>query len=530
MAWRRQWTASRAVGLTNSFVDWVPDRHMARRTLQPLPDGAFDYWKARHLLNRAGFGGTPGQVRALANMGLDEAVDYIVDYDAVDDPPVEADAFDRNIMKPLTADERDRLQRARRTSDEVTLEQFRKRRQNAQRADRRQMRELQKWWLARMIETPRPLEEKMTLFWHGHFATSYRAIEDSYHLFMQNQLFRHHAVGSFAALTHGIVRDPAMLRYLNNDQNRQAQPNENLARELMELFTLGEGNEYTEQDIKQGARALTGYTFSDDEFIGLRSREYRRRHDDGAKRILGTTGNWDGDDFVDIILTRRACSEFICWKLYRYFVNDLPGVPDQQRQRFILDLATTFRNDEYELGPLLKVLFRSQHFYEPSNVGSQIKSPIQLLGQTVRTLRTPTRSLNALLSASDLMGQNIFYPPSVKGWAGGRSWINTSTMFVRQNVMVYLLTGRRPDMYPWDEDTTVHDLTHLIDDLRSTRVDTDVREAVAYLLRINLSSEPQPQRIDALTAFVESRGGRLDNTMLTALMCLITAMPEYQLC
>jgi uncharacterized protein (DUF1800 family) len=502
---------------------------MAKRTLQALPDDAFDYWKARHLLNRAGFGGTPGQVRALANMGLDEAVDYIVDYDAVDDPPVEADAFDRNIMKPLTADERDRLQRARRTSDELTLEEFRKRRQDAQRADRAQIRALQKWWLARMIETPRPLQEKMTLFWHGHFATSYRAIEDSYHMFLQNQLFRHHAVGDFRALTHDVVRDPAMLRYLNNDQNRKARPNENLARELMELFTLGEGNEYTELDIKEGARALTGYAYDDDEFIGLGSREYRRRHDDGSKRILGKVGAWDGDDFVDIILSRRSCSEFICWKLYRYFVNDLPGVPDEQRQRYIGDLAAMLRDKKYKLAPVLKTLFRSRHFYDPSNIGSQIKSPVQLIAQTVRTSRTPTRSLAALLSAADLMGQNLFFPPSVKGWAGGRSWINTSTMFVRQNVMVYVLTGRRPDMYPWDEDATTYDLTHLIDHLRSTRGEVDAREAVAYLLRINLAAEPQPQRIDSLAQFVESRGGRLDNTMLIALMCLITAMPEYQL-
>ncbi|MHC4990299.1 MAG: DUF1800 domain-containing protein [Planctomycetota bacterium] len=503
---------------------------MAKRTLQALADRDFDFRKARHLLNRAGFGGTPGQVRALANMGLDAAVDYIVDYEAVDDPPVEADAFDRNIMKPLSRDERDALQRARRTSDEMTLGQFRKRRQDAQRADRAQMRELQKWWLARMIESPRPLEEKMTLFWHGHFATNYRAIEDSYHMFLQNQLFRHHAAGEFGALTHAIVRDPAMLRYLNNDQNRRRQPNENLARELMELFTLGEGNEYAEQDIKEGARALTGYTYHDDEFIGLGSREYRRRHDDGTKRILGKVGDWDGDDFVDLILGRRSCSEFICWKLYRYFVNDLPGVPDQQRQRFIGDLAAMFRGDNYELTPMLKTLFRSRHFYDPSNVGTQIKSPVQLIVQTVRTVRTPTRSLRALLSAADLMGQNIFYPPSVKGWAGGRSWINTSTMFVRQNVMVYLLTGRRPDMYPWDEDATTCDLAHLIDHLRSARGEVDAREAVAYLLRISLAAEPLPQRVDGLAEFVEARGGRLDNTMLIALMCLITAMPEYQLC
>jgi uncharacterized protein (DUF1800 family) len=503
---------------------------MARRTLQALPASAFDYGQARHLLDRAGFGGTPAQVRSLAAMGLEAAVDYVVDGPDVFEAPVAADAFDRDIMQPMSGDELEALRRARATSDEVTLEQFRRRRQAAQRADRRQMREIQKWWLARLLESPRPLVEKMTLFWHGHFAASYRAIEDSYHMFMQNQLYRHHAVGDFAALLHGVVRDPAMLRYLNNDQNRKVHPNENLARELMELFTLGEGNEYTEDDIRQGARALTGYTFHDDEFIGPGSRRYRRRHDDGPKAILGRIGNFDGDDFVDLILTRRSCSEFICWKLYRYFVNDLPGEPDPQRRRFILDLAADFRGDGYRLGPLLKTLFRSEHFYDPSNRGAVIKSPIQLIAQAVRATPTPTRNLATLLDAADRMGQDIFFPPSVKGWEGGRAWINTSTLFIRQNVMVYLLTGRRPDRRRRNADGGPCDLAPLIEHLRQARGEVDAREAVTYLLRVSLAVEPSPQRIDDLTAFAGSGDRRLDNTMLLALMCLITALPEYQLC
>jgi len=148
----------------------------------------WDYWTAQHLLNRAGFGGTPAEVRELTNMGLDGAVDYIVDYDGIETEPVRADAFDPDIMFPLSRDDRSRQRDARRTSDEATLSEFRRRRQEAQHADRRQMRDIQHWWLARMIETPRPLQEKMTLFWHGHFATSYRGIQDSYHMFQQNRL------------------------------------------------------------------------------------------------------------------------------------------------------------------------------------------------------------------------------------------------------------------------------------------------------------------------------------------------------
>ena len=499
------------------------------KPLSPLHPDDFDYWKAQHLLNRAGFGGTPAQVRGLATMGLLDAVDYIVDYHRIDDESVRADRFAADIMRPMPQADRERMRAARRTNDEATLSEFRRRRQEAQRTDRRQMRDIQRWWLTRMIESPRPLEEKMTLFWHGHFATNYRAIEDSYHMFMQNQLFRNNAVGNFKALAHGIIRDPAMLKYLNNDQNRSRHPNENLARELMELFTLGEGHGYTEDDIKQGARALTGYSFRDDEFIDLDSRQYRRRHDGGAKTIFGQTGNYDGDDFVELIFARRACSEFLCLKLYRYFVNDLPGDPDQPRRRFIMAMAQSLRANKYQLRPVLKQMFASAHFYEASNVGSRIKSPIQLIVTAVRSLRTPTRQLGALAGAADLMGQSIFYPPSVKGWEGGRTWINTSTLFVRQNTLVYMLTGRLPDQYPWDDDGTTYDAMHLVEHLREPDGSVNLRDAVTYLLRINLACDVHEQRVEGLVAFVEARGGRVDNAMLVALLSLIASMPEYQL-
>ena len=503
---------------------------MSARILRPLNKGEFDYWRAQHLLNRAGFGGTPSQVRALANMGLKSAVNYIIDADEVETEPIEADRFDADIMRPPTRQQRLELRAARENGDEATLERYRRERQRRQGADRRQIAELQRWWLKRMIETPRPLQEKMTLFWHGHFATGYRTIQDSYHMFQQNQLFRYHALGNFRRLTHAIIRDPAMIRYLDNNRNRKQSPNENLARELMELFTLGEGNDYTEADIKQGARALTGYTYVDDQFIHHGSPHYQRLHDDRVKRILGKIGNWDGDDFVDIILSRDVCSEFICWKLYRFFVNDMPGEPTQAGQEFVLELAKLFRGKDYDLKPILRTIFESRHFYEPDNVCSQIKSPVQLVVQAIRSLRTPPRSLRALLSATDLMGQNILYPPSVKGWEGGRSWINTATMFVRQNILVYLLTGQRPGVYPWQIDQSQYDATPLLDHFDKPLGDIDASEAVKYLVWFNLGRKPHKHRIGALVDHVKSRGGRLNEKILIELLALITAMPEYQLC
>jgi uncharacterized protein (DUF1800 family) len=498
---------------------------MATDSLRELKAGEFDYWKAHHLLNRAGFGGTPSQVRALTNLGLEGAVDHLLNFESIPGQPVRAEEFDRNIMRPATMEERGELRRARQRGDEAAVERLRRERIAAEQADRVQTAAMQKWWLKRMIETPRPFEEKMALFFHGHFATNYRAVEDSYHMFLQNQLFRASATGNFKALVHKMIRDPAMIVFLNNHQNRAQAPNENLARELMELFTLGEGNDYTEDDIKEGARALTGYTYNDDEFYFD-----ERVHDKGTKRILGQSGNFDGDDFVNLIFTRPKVSQFLCLKLYRYFVSDMPGLPESDGQKYVLKLADEFRRHKYELKPVLRTMFLSQHFYSAENMASQIKSPLQLVVQAIRSLRVPARRLSALVSAGDLMGQSLFFPPTVKGWDGGRAWINTATLFVRQNVMVYLLTGRRPDAYEWETDGSEPDLVHLVDHLRSDSGAVSAHDAVTYLLRFTLGAEPSEDRVAPLVTFVERHGGKMDTTMLIALLSLITAMPEYQLC
>lgn len=498
---------------------------MPDKTLRALSDRDFDFWAAHHLLSRAGFGGTPDQVRAIAQLGLDDAVDFVVDYESLPQPEAEA-GFQSDIMRPATPEEQASYRRARESGDEAVLEAFRRRRQQRQQADRQQIREMRKWWLERMIETPRPFEEKMTLFWHGHFATGYRAIEDSWHMYRQNEFLRANATGNFADLLFGIIRDPAMLRYLNNNQNRRASPNENLARELMELFALGEGNDYGENDIKEGARALTGYTYVDDDFVFN-----ERQHDGGSKTILGRTGDFDGDDFVRILLSRRVCSEFLALKLYRFFVNDAPDVPTREQAPFLKALAGRIRSEKYDLKPVMKALFRSRHFHDPANRCAVVKSPLQLCVQTIRTLRTPVRDLTTLSAASGLMGQNPFEPPSVKGWDGGRSWINTSTLFVRQNLAVYLLTGRRPDIYDWQLDSTRFDPGHLLAHLEpDARGRVAPEEALPYLCRFLLGTEPHPSRLESLRAFTDRHGGRIDGDRLTGVLCLITSMPEYQLC
>jgi uncharacterized protein (DUF1800 family) len=473
--------------------------------LQELAPEHFGPTQARHLLNRAGFGGPPSHVSHLANQGLYEAVASLVDYHTIDAEPIRADLFDKDIVRPANEEERAEVQRARRRGDEALLERFRMEVQARQRADRRQMAEIQQWWMTRLIQSPRPLEEKLTLFWHGHFATAYRGTEDSYHMFLQNQLFRRHAAGNFADLCYGIIRDPAMLRYLNNDRNRRQAPNENLARELMELFTLGEGNVYTENDIKEGARALTGYTFEDDEFV------FRRQwHDTGLKRIFGQVGTFDGDDLVRLILRKTIVAEFICMKLYRHFVNDAPLPLSRDAQQFVIALAGIMIRSQGQLRPVLKAMFLSRHFYDRRHIGSVIKSPVQLIVQAMRTFEQPVSDVRPLVRAAAEMAQNIFHPPSVKGWEVGRAWITTSTMFARQNFVMPLI--QRTDAMGFVSGATTPD------------------EAAVHLLQNMLATHPREEQVQLVKSIFTKHNNQINPQTVRGAMLLIAAMPEYQLC
>ena len=497
---------------------------MARSTLKKLDASKFDEWKAQHLLNRAGFGGTERQISILAKMGLDKAVEYIVEYTKIKDPsPVRAEDFDSDIMHPMSRSERQMARTARQGGDEALLETLRQERQRRQRADRQQIAEMEEWWLKRLIETPRPLEEKLTLFWHGHFATGYRTIENSFHMYQQNAFFRTYAMGNFKEdLVRGIVHDPAMIQYLNNHQNRKGSPNENLARELMELFTLGEGEGYTEDDIKEGARTLTGYSFEDDAFSF-----HSRQHDDGVKNIFGRRGQFDADDFVDLIFTRPSVSKFVILKFYRFFINDLPYGPTPEATKYVGQLASVFKRSNWNIKSVVKAMLLSEHFYDEKNIRSIIKSPVQLIVQAMRTLNLPDRKklLRTLSLASNLMGQKLFAPPSVKGWDGGRAWISTSTMFMRQNTLLFLITGQRPDGYAWNADSTKYDAYALLGSNTKTP-----KQAVRYLLTTLLCNPNiQQERQEALLDYLKTQHNVVDNRTVTGLLTLITSMPEYQL-
>ncbi len=496
----------------------MPPQAEPTASMRAIRPEAFGETQARRLLWRAGFGGTPTQVSALVELGPSKAVDLLLDAKTDYDGPRGA-AWDDDIM--LVDDTaREEYRRAQRAGDEDTLARLRLARQDQQRRDRQQIRRMQQWWLARMIETPAPLLEKMTLFWHGHFAASYRKTENSWHMLAQNRTFRTHALGNFAELLFAIVRDPAMIQFLDNHTSRKGQPNENLAREIMELFSLGVG-QYSELDIQEGARALTGHTFEGNDFV------FREAwHDDGMKRILGASGRMRGDDFVKAILEQRRCAEFIAWKLYRFFVaNDLPEelkLAPRWAVLAIRDLTREILAARYDIKPALRTLFLSEHFYDPALEGSIIKSPAELIVGAIRSLNTPVRDLAVLVDAMDRMGQALFHPPSVAGWDGGRSWISTSTMFVRQNTLVYLISGRLPVGRDARADLDVYDAMAIVGQ------QADARTGAERILRRTLG-ELAPQRVEWLTAHVEAMGDAWTPEIANQALSLATATPEYQL-
>lgn len=497
-------------------------------SLRPIADESFGFEQAKHLLWRAGFGGTPTQIRTLAEWGPERAVDYLLDDGNGSYPDDGGERFSADIMRPLSDREQQQYREALRVGNEDVAARFRQRRQAMQRSDRQQVRDMQEWWLARMIETPRPLEEKMTLFWHGHFATGYRKVENSIHMYMQHRMFREQALGNFGDLLFRIIRDPAMLKYLDNDTNRARSPNENLAREIMELFSLGEGS-YTEDDIKNGAKTLTGYTYEGNSFSFNND-----QHDQTIKRVLGREGNLDGDAFVRAILEQDACAQYVSQKLYRYFVGEFPAERSEHGRvtlRVIRQLASTMRKARYAVKPVLRELLLSQHFYDPILVASSIKSPTELIVGAVRTMLTPVRDLGVLVDAMGLMGQSLFQPPNVAGWSGERTWINTSTIYVRQNALTYLLTGRTPAGVDATAATDTYDPSVLLDDLERSDpgAGRDPEKVIDYLLRLTLAGPPTEVRRKTLRAFVDDAGGRVTKGIVIGLLALIGAMPEYQL-
>jgi uncharacterized protein (DUF1800 family) len=407
---------------------------LAEGNLAPIGASQWTVERAAHLLRRAGFGGTPSEIAELAAMSPADAVDLMIHgrSDGPNLPDFEESGFwepslaDFPPSRPATTDqaaETGEVMGVRtKPSGPRSLQPATNRFFYWRRASMLETRRVAFWWLDRMLRSGHPLEEKMTLFWHGHFATSEEKVRDYRKIKLQIDTLRAGALGSFRDLLTAVAKDPAMLVFLDATHNVAGAPNENFGREVMELFTLGVGN-YTEQDIREAARAFTGWSNDDLDF-----RFDETKHDTGEKTFFGKTGRLDGDDILAIILEQDQTATYIASKIYRFFVRDTIS-PD-----FANELGTLFRDLDYRIGPFLAALFASEDFYSDASVAIHIMSPTELIVSTYRKL-----GLDAMPGIPDphtvgtTLGQILLYPPTVAGWSEGRAWITPGLLFERGN-------------------------------------------------------------------------------------------------
>jgi len=368
-----------------------------------------------HLLRRTGFGANPKESLYLFGMSKSEKVQTLVN----------RLANTTHTDLPAWIGFRTPNFWLRSKLDQTEKQRFAKYRDN-------EIQSLKRWWISEMISTSSPQTERLVLFWHNHFSTSYSAIgKNSTAIANQHLTIRKHASGNFRTLLKEIVRDPAMLDYLDNNVSKKNKPNENLARELLELFSLGEGN-YTESDVKNSARALTGYTFS-----SVRNMQFvfrSNQHDNNQKTIFGVTGNFNGDDLVDLILAQPEAATFIAAKMWREYISDIDL--DDERLKIHAD---RFRQSNYDIKTLYAGLLNSDDFWHPDNRNALIQSPLSLTIGAIRTTGVLPKDWQALPQQVALMGQDIFEPPNVAGWTGGEAWITPGRLLTRMDWLERML-------------------------------------------------------------------------------------------
>ncbi|MDX5438450.1 MAG: DUF1800 domain-containing protein, partial [Pontibacter sp.] len=398
-----------------------------------------------------------------------------------------------------------------------------------QQQERRQaLMQLNKAWLNQMAVSEAQLREKMTLFWHGHFACRLPVPQL---LLLQNNTLRKHALGNFPDLLMAVAKDPAMLQFLNNQQNRKQQPNENFAREVLELFTVGRGN-YSEQDIKEAARAFTGWGFNlKGEFV---FRE--RQHDFGVKTFMGQTGTFNGDDILKIILKNPQTATFLTTKLYTFFVSD---TPDPER---IKKLSASFYQSGYNIAGLLEQIFTSDWFYSPEVMGARIKSPVELLVGLQRMFDVDYTDERSALILQRALGQELFMPPNVSGWPGGCSWIDSSTLAFRLRIGPAILQAAELEvaLKPDDDTEPAKPLAKRSDGLRVVQARASMvslsqqmekvseKDLLPTLSQYLLQVQPPQQTLQLIQQSIPASASKPEKVHLIAQRLL--SLPEYQLC
>ncbi len=385
--------------------------------------------KNQHLLWRAGFGPSAEELNDLSKFSTKQVYKSIVKASEKKPEPIdEAKGTMQGLIMGIS--DLGKIQRNELNADEKKLLQ-----QKLQEG----VRNLNLAWMKEMVNSDAQLREKMSFFWHGHFACR------NLNVFFQQGLLnviRNNALGNFRDLLHEVSKTAAMLNFLNNQQNRKDHPNENFAREVMELFTLGRGN-YTEYDVKEMARAFTGWSADlKGDFI------FRRfQHDFDDKTVFGKTGNFDGDDVLDILLEKKQTAKFISEKIYKFFVNE--SFIDLEKVDW---LADRFYNSNYDISKLMEDIFTSEWFYDEKNIGSNIKSPVELLVGIQRMLPMKLEKEVAMIVLQRILGQVLFYPPNVAGWPGGQTWIDSSSLMMRMRIPQLINNTDEMNVKPKDDD------------------------------------------------------------------------------
>ena len=467
--------------------------------------------KIEHLFQRAGFGATPAQMKEFGEKSPEKALKFLLTDSEKINQLVIIDEEIAMVMKKKTL--RNMLDRKSLPAEEIK-EQIKEYRE--------QLTDLNFSWVKNMASGESMLREKMTLFWHGHFACRLR---QPLLVQVQNNVIRENALGKFSDLLLAISKDPGMLQFLNNQQNKRDSPNENFAREVMELFTLGRGN-YTEKDIKEAARAFTGWGANPKGEFVFRTNQ----HDDGEKTFQSKTGNLKGEDILNIILQNPKTSTFICTKIYRYFVNE---IVDYQ---IIEQMTKSFRSTDYDIKALMEYIFKSDWFYKQENIGTRIKSPVELLVGLQRNFDIQFERKQPVLFIQKSLGQILFYPPNVAGWSGGKNWIDSSTLMTRMKLPELIFKDSEITFNPKDEgDVNTENLSKKIKQMQAN-IDwsafqnnfptQDPQELLnkldAYLLSRPLSAQQK-------SIILGKSEGKTSLSLLQNIAQSIASLPEYQL-
>ncbi|MCC7400130.1 MAG: DUF1800 domain-containing protein [Chitinophagaceae bacterium] len=418
-----------------------------------------NFVKNKHLLWRAGFGPGVEQLGDLSEFSHKEFYKAMVKASRKDPVPLsEAQGTIQGLFMGVS--DLGKLQLSELNADQRKLFQAKL---------REGVRNLNLAWMREMVNSSAQMREKISLFWHGHFAC--RNLNVFYQQGLVN-VIRDNALGNFRDLLHSVSKTAAMLNFLNNQQNKKDHPNENFAREVMELFTLGRGN-YTERDIKESARAFTGWTANfQGDFIFRKG-----QHDTGVKTFLGKTGNFDGDEILDIILEQKQAARFISRKIYKFYVNENDTDPEKAEW-----LADRFYKSDYDISKLMEDIFTSEWFYDEKNMGINIKSPVELLVGIQRMLPMELENEEVLIVLQRILDQMLFYPPNVAGWPGGRTWIDSSSLMMRMRIPQLINNTDELNVKPKDDD-----------DVMMGRKDTEV----SSLKKKKMTGIPKKQQINA---------------------------------